>query len=462
MNEADELQRGPSAPLRILFVTSDKFPPFRPAAKAIFAEGLAAAGTGSIGCCRPRPRTIEHGDLPFKGGIAYVAPTNAGETRLARLKKHWFDIRNDLRVFGLLEDGAAIRSCRSRTNTSARSSRSRPRSCAACRCSIGSRTRTARRRCTRPSRASLATRWYALRGALQRFVLYRLIMPACAHVFVQSEQMRLDVANEGIPLEKMTAVPSSVNLDDMDAAATAAARTPPLGGKPIVYLGTLLRERQLDFLVRVLARVSRRARRAARVRRQRRDARGRELLRAEAERLGVSRRVTITGWLPMPAAWSAYAPRGGCACRRISRRRSCTRRRRRSSSSTWRSACRSSRTIIPSSPTWSRRAARASSAAGTRPSSRPPSCACCATRRRRQPWGAPGRRFVAAAPHALGDGGPRRNALSRSARGRSRCRRRADSRSAVWVRCATEHETTGSGSYDAASCASSCRPIGKP
>src|SRR5690606_31753663 len=79
---------------------------------------------------------------------------------------------------------------------------------------------------------------YGLRGALQRFVLYRLILPACAHVFVQSEQMRRDIAAEGIPLERMTAVPSSLNLRDIDAQAGAAAET--LDSPPtVVYLGTL-------------------------------------------------------------------------------------------------------------------------------------------------------------------------------------------------------------------------------
>ena len=34
----------PGEGFRILFVTSDQFPPFRPAAKAIFSEGLADAG----------------------------------------------------------------------------------------------------------------------------------------------------------------------------------------------------------------------------------------------------------------------------------------------------------------------------------------------------------------------------------------------------------------------------------
>jgi len=71
---------------------------------------------------------------------------------------------------------------------------------------------------------------YSLRGALQRLVLYRIIMPACTHVFVQSEQMRRDVAREGIPLDRMTAVPSSVNLRDLDARAGPADDGRSLGG----------------------------------------------------------------------------------------------------------------------------------------------------------------------------------------------------------------------------------------
>jgi glycosyltransferase involved in cell wall biosynthesis len=144
---------------------------------------------------------------------------------------------------------------------------------------------------------------YRLRGALQRFLLYRIIMPSCAHVFVQSEQMRHDVAREGIPLERTTAVPSSLNLadfDDVPDPVPAGAHAPP----SIVYLGTLVRERQLDFLVRVHALVT------AEIP----DARlvfvgsgympdDEELLRREAERLGLADKVAITGWLPMREAW---------------------------------------------------------------------------------------------------------------------------------------------------------------
>ncbi len=172
------------------------------------------------------------------------------------------------------------------------------------RCSTGSRTRTAKHRSTRRSNGVARYRLlYSLRGALQRFVLYRIIMPACTHVFVQSEQMRRDVAREGIPLDRMTAVPSSVNLRDLDAKA-GPADDAPAATPTVVYLGTLLRERQLDFLVRAHALVV-----AALPDAQLKFVGSgwmpddEQLLRREAERLGLSRNVTITGWLPMPEAW---------------------------------------------------------------------------------------------------------------------------------------------------------------
>jgi glycosyltransferase involved in cell wall biosynthesis len=144
---------------------------------------------------------------------------------------------------------------------------------------------------------------YSLRGALQRFVLYRVIIPACTHVFVQSEQMRRDIAGEGIALEHMTAVPSSVNLRDFDAPPGLADDV-PAAQPTVVYLGTLMRERQLDFIVRVHALV------VSAVPEARLKLVGsgwmpddEQLLRREAERLGIGGSMTITGWLPMPEAW---------------------------------------------------------------------------------------------------------------------------------------------------------------
>jgi glycosyltransferase involved in cell wall biosynthesis len=290
--------------LDILFVTSDQFPPFRPAAKAVFAEGLAARGHRIDWLLQAAEPTNLSGAQRFRSGTAYIAATNTGTTRWARFRRHLADVRNDCRVFGLLKRhryslvqikdkyaGALLA-------LAAAKLRGVPvfywlayphaeASLYAANMGV--------------ARYSLL---YRLRGLLQRWLLYRVIMPACTHVFVQSEQMRLDVAREGIPLERTTAVPSSLNLRDLDTTegpdTTPAESAPPT----IVYLGTLLRERQLDFLVRAHALV------VAEIPNAQLTFVGsgwmpddEQLLRREAERLGISTNVTITGWLSAPEAW---------------------------------------------------------------------------------------------------------------------------------------------------------------
>jgi glycosyltransferase involved in cell wall biosynthesis len=289
--------------LDILFVTSDLYPPFRPAAKAVFAEGLAARGHRIDWLLQAAEPSNRGGAQPFKGGTAYVAPTNAGTARFARLKRHLADVRNDLRVFGLLRRhryslvqikdkyfGALVAIIAAKLyGVPVFYWLAYPHGEASL---YAARNRVAR------------YRWiYHLRGALQRFVLYRIIMPACKHVFVQSEQMRRDVSCEGVPLEFMTAVPSSLNLRDLDAQ-TGAPHDAPAGPPTVVYSGTLLRERQLDFIVRAHALVVATLPDAQLV-----FVGGgwmpddEQLLRREADRLGVSHNVTITGWLPMREAW---------------------------------------------------------------------------------------------------------------------------------------------------------------
>ena len=302
MDDAETMSRTDEK-LDILFVTADSFPPFRPAAKAVFADGLGARGHRIDWLMQAAEPSSASGEQRFKGGIAYVAPTNAGANRLARLKRHLAAARNDLRVFGLLRKhryslvqikdkylGALVAIVAAKVHgVPVFYWLAYPHGEASL---YAAQSGVARYRLL-----------YSLRGALQRLVLYRIIMPACTHVFVQSEQMRRDVAREGIPLDRMTAVPSSVNLRELDARA-GPADDAPAGAPTVVYLGTLLRERQLDFLVRAHALVVSALP----------DAQlkfvgsgwmpdDEQLLRNEADRLGISPNVTITGWLPMPEAW---------------------------------------------------------------------------------------------------------------------------------------------------------------
>jgi glycosyltransferase involved in cell wall biosynthesis len=303
MDEADRSARSDDK-LDILFVTSDLYPPFRPAAKAVFAEGLAARGHRIDWLMQAAAPATSSGEQRFKGGTAYVAATNSGSTRWARLRRHLADVRNDCRVFGLLK--------RHRYSLV----QIKDKYVGALLAILAAKLRGVpvfywlaypHGEASLYAANSGVARYgvlYRLRGTLQRWLLYRVIMPACTHIFVQSEQMRLDVAREGIPLERMTAVPSSLNLRDLDTTQTASAAGEATQSSTIVYLGTLLRERQLDFIVRAHALV------VAEVPNAKLTFVGsgwmpddEQLLRQEAERLGIADSVTITGWLPMPEAW---------------------------------------------------------------------------------------------------------------------------------------------------------------
>lgn len=303
---------------RLLLMTSDMFPPFRPAAKSIFGDEFAARGHVVDWLLRPDPRHgVEGGARPFGRGTAYVARTDTGESRRRRFRKHWLAFVNDCRALTLVRRGGydlvqvkdkylgallAIAACKlfgvplfywiafPHSESALYNARN----------------------------AFARYRWlYLLRGALQKWTLYRLILPCARHVFVQSEQMRRDMAAEGVPIEKMTPVPSSLNLAALDASAGGVEKPP--NERWIVYLGTLLRQRQLDFLVRVLARVIEREpdARLLFVGKGGMGADERALI-EEARRLGVSHAVTITGWLDEARAWdytraadvcvSPYAP----------------------------------------------------------------------------------------------------------------------------------------------------------
>jgi glycosyltransferase involved in cell wall biosynthesis len=292
-------------------VTADKFPPFRPAAKAIFSDGLTASGHDVDWLIQAADERTAAGPRHYKRGVAFIAATNGGASRIARLRKYWAALRNDWTVFRLLREheyslvqikdkylGALMAVAAAKLHhIPVLYWLAYPHGEASAYAAARGVARYA---------------WfYALRGRLQQWLLYRIILPACDHVFVQSEQMRTDIASQGVALSKMTAVPSSVNLVEIDSAAvTGSAASRP---QTIAYLGTLLRERRLDVLIRALAHVREQVPHAELV-----FVGGGEnpedegSLWREAQRLGLTTAVTITGWLPMPKAWELVRASAVC------------------------------------------------------------------------------------------------------------------------------------------------------
>ncbi len=290
--------------VRVLIVSSDTFPPARVDVAVLFGRELAGRGhrfdwilQSEDACARPYVTR-------WGGGEVRVGATDLGQSLVSRLRKHALGIANDLRLVSCLR--------RARYDAVEVKDKFLAGAIAAIACRVfrtpfiywlsypfpehyllRAKDRTARYR-----------RLYALRGLVFKWLLYRWLLPAADHVFVQSEQMREDIAAEGISMQKMTAVPMGVSEEICSLAGGSAPRglLPP-GVPCILYLGTLDKVRRLDFLVRVLARVR------AVVPNAQLYLVGKgvhpedeTLLRQEAVRLGVGSSVIFVGHVPQPEA----------------------------------------------------------------------------------------------------------------------------------------------------------------
>lgn len=292
--------------LRILFVTSDKYPPFRPAARVIFGEELSARGHAIDWLIQAEKNCNRSFKTTYGNGAAFIAATDDGISRRRRLKKYLLDFINDLKMFHLVRQ------------TRYDVVQAKDKYLGALLAILASKIGKARfcywlayphaEASLYEARENIARYryFYLFRGYFLKFVLYKIILPAADHIFVQSEQMKQDIAREGIPLPKMTPVPGSLSLADIPFKTESQGITlvGPKDGPQIVYLGTLRRARHLDFIVRVHKMVLQSHPAARLVLVGKGDMpEDEQLLIDEAERLGIRKSIVFTGHLPMSEAW---------------------------------------------------------------------------------------------------------------------------------------------------------------
>lgn len=159
-----------------------------------------------------------------------------------------------------------------------------------------------------------------LKGRVEGWLLYRVLLPRADHVFVQSEAMAALVRARGVAAARVSAVPMGVDMEAL-ASGVAPRAWPGWEARPVVaYLGTLDRARGLERLLDALALL----------RRERPDAcllliggapqaQDVAALLAAARARGLEEAVRVTGWLPAAQAWEyllgaqaavSYVPRG--------------------------------------------------------------------------------------------------------------------------------------------------------
>ncbi len=309
--------------IRMLVVSSDTFPPTRVDVSVLFGEELAVRGH-QIDWILQSEAHLAHGfATPWGGGTVWVTPVDRRPSLYSRLRKHMLGVWHDAMLFPLLRSGRYD-------------------------------LIEVKDKFLSGVLALVAARWYRkkfvfwlsypfpehyltrardgtapypllyrLRGMAFAVLLYRILLPAADHVFVQSEQMRRDVHAHGIPLAKMTAVPMGVRIGHAALGGTAAEtgasidapesinNGPPMGRRrripanhpSFLYLGSLGRERRIDFLLRVLQRVRQQSANAKLYLVGKAEyAEEEQFLVEEAGRLRVQDAVVFTGQLPQAEA----------------------------------------------------------------------------------------------------------------------------------------------------------------
>ena len=181
--------------------------------------------------------------------------------------------------------------------------------------------RIERARSSLAQRSTLRARLVLFKGLLERWLLYRVVLPRADHVFVQSDAMLAMMHEKGVAAQRMTAVPMGVDTEVLGSQAIVAVRPAGWEHVPLLaYLGTLDQSRQLERLLDALQIVRLQVPDACLLLIGASDTPSDvDDLLAYAQRAGLNDCVRVTGWLPSSQAWPllagadaalSYFPRG--------------------------------------------------------------------------------------------------------------------------------------------------------
>ena len=142
-----------------------------------------------------------------------------------------------------------------------------------------------------------------MRSKITGFYLYKIIVPFADHTFVQSDRMEAHVAALGSFEGKLTTVPMGVSNDDLELELTAKSDERLEGKNAIVYLGTMIAIRQIDFFIRVLDEVIKQEPNTVLLLIGDGLQEDMQLLRDETKRLDLEEKVIFTGFIDRIEAW---------------------------------------------------------------------------------------------------------------------------------------------------------------
>ncbi len=282
--------------LKLLFVSRDLFPPFRVDVKVLFGKELVNRGHKVDWLLQSEAPCKKSYETSWLGGRAWVGKTDLGTTIPNRLMKHIYALAHDFRLIGLARknDYDAIQV--------------KDKFLAALLALPVARIKNIpfiywlsypfpEASITSSKDGTARYKWiYLIRGYVLHFLLYRIILPSSRFIFVQSEQMKIDLASQGVDVKKMQAVPMGVSLEMYPLQGFESRKDLPVLSSPsVVYIGTHEKIRRLDFLVRAFAKVVSDIPAATLYMVGSGDRSDLDLLKDEAEKLNVMKNIVFVG-----------------------------------------------------------------------------------------------------------------------------------------------------------------------
>jgi glycosyltransferase involved in cell wall biosynthesis len=288
---------------KVLFVSSDKFPPFRIDVAVLFGKEFSRRGHKIDYLLQSESDNDQFFETSHSGGKAFVGATDNGLKFLNRLRKHGLSIFNDLRCIRLSKANrydcilvkdkfiaALIGILVSKVT----------------KCKFFFWLSYPFPEADIYEYLEGTARYpylYFIRGSLFKFLLYSFILPNSDHAFVQSDQMKKDVIQQGIAPDMVTPVPMGIDLEDYYNTCGSDADADEREPNSIIYLGTMQMVRRIDFVIRVFKKVLTAVPEARLYMVGGSENKGDlDFLKAEAKRLNVEHAILFTGNLPREQA----------------------------------------------------------------------------------------------------------------------------------------------------------------
>ena len=290
---------------KLLFIAPDKFPPYRVDVRVLFGREIVSRGHTIDWLLQSEVPCDRGYETKWSGCRVFVGRRDSGTSIIRRVKNHLYSVRHDIKMFSILlknpkYDFILVRDKFVSGLIAFFASRVFKK-----RFIFWLSFPIPEDYLFQVAEGTIKYPFVNLiRGYILSTLLYKILLPFSDHNFVQTEKMRDNIALKGIPREKMTAVPMAVSLKDIPFFGYNEGWRSDGKEKSVVYLGTLMRLRKIDFILRTFEKV------LIKDRKVRlyliggsEDASDEEFLRQEAKRLRIDHAVTITGFLRQKEAW---------------------------------------------------------------------------------------------------------------------------------------------------------------